>query len=90
MLHKKHTVECVRPHHRLSAMLDPAAVLECETFNDRCPIGTSVWVNREDGSSFLAKTRSKAWALAGVCPVVMVTGVKGMFLLDSVEPSRFE
>jgi len=65
-------------------MIDPFALAECNVFNRKCPVGTRVSVEREDGTRFYAATRSQAWPLAGVCPVVMVTGELGMHTLNCV------
>ena len=62
----------------------PAAYAECAAFNERYPVGTEVSVQCDDGSILRTVTRSRAWVLAGVCPVVMVKGELGMWLLNHI------
>ena len=62
----------------------PAAYAEASDFNERYPVGTRVSVRRDDGTVTRTKTRSRAWVLAGVCPVVMVEGIRGAYLLSRV------
>ncbi len=63
---------------------NPAAYAEAEAFNRENPIGTPVSVRRDDGSVTRTVTRSRAWVLAGVCPVVLVDGIRGAYLLSRV------
>ena len=62
----------------------PVAYAEASDFNERYPVGTRVSVRRDDGTVTRTKTRSRAWVLAGVCPVVMVEGIRGAYLLSRV------
>ena len=62
----------------------PVAYAEASNFNERYPVGTRVSVRRDDGTIARTKTRSRAWVLAGVCPVVMVEGIRGAYLLSRV------
>lgn len=62
----------------------PVAYAECEAFNARYPVGTEVSVRRDDGTVTRTVTRSRAWVLAWVCPVVMVEGIRGGYLLSRV------
>jgi hypothetical protein len=63
---------------------NPIAYAECATFNQEHPVGTKVLVRRDDGTVTRTMTRSRAWVLAGVCPVVMVEGIRGSYLLSRV------
>ena len=65
----------------------PVAYAEASDFNERYPVGTRVSVRRDDGTVTRTKTRSRAWVLAGVCPVVMVEGIRGAYLLSRVSPA---
>jgi|GEM_PF-2142353 len=65
----------------------PIAYAEAETFNRYYPIGTEVSVRRDDGSVLRTVTRSRAWVLAGVCPVILVKGIRGGYLLSRVSPA---
>ena len=65
----------------------PIAYAEAETFNRRHRVGTEVLVRRDDGSVLRTVTRSRAWVLAGVCPVVLVDGIRGAYLLSRVSPA---
>lgn len=62
----------------------PVAYAEASHFNEKYPVGTRVSVRRDDGTVTRTKTRSRAWVLAGVCPVVMVEGIRGAYLLSRV------
>ena len=44
-------------------------------------------MRRDDGSVLRTVTRSRAWVLAGVCPVVLVDGILGAYLLSRVSPA---
>lgn len=65
----------------------PAAYAECAAFNQKYPVGAKVSVRRDDGTVTCTVTRSRAWVLAGVCPVVMVEGIRGSYLLSRISPA---
>ena len=66
----------------------PEAYAECAAFNERYPVGTEVSVQCDDGSILRTVTRSRAWVLAGVCPVILVKGILGGYLLSRVSPAE--
>lgn len=63
---------------------NPAAYAECAAFNQKHPIGARVRVKLDDGTVALTTTRSQAWVLAEVCPVILVHGIRGSYLLSRV------
>lgn len=68
---------------------DPAQLRhQCEMFNSRYPVGTTVAVRTDDGEALITTTRSKADVLSGHSAVIWVEGITGCYLLDRVSPIK--
>lgn len=48
------------------------------------PEGTPVALRKDDGTTFLTKTRSKAQMLSGHTAVIWVEGITGCYLLERI------
>jgi hypothetical protein len=48
------------------------------------PIGTPVALRKDDGTTFITKTRSMAQMLSGHTAVIWVEGITGCYLLERV------
>ena len=57
-----------------------------DSWNASHPVGTAVKVRKDGGEVVESETRSEAWVLGGHTAVVMVTGIRGCYLLNRVTP----
>jgi len=60
---------------------------QCDDFNERNPVGTSVKVKMDSGELRLTTTRSRAEVLSGHSAVIWLDGISGCYLLDRVSPA---
>lgn len=58
----------------------------CDAWNAAHPIGTAVWLERDNGRKLLTETRSRAEVLEGHSAVIWVKGMVGCYLLERVTP----
>lgn len=57
---------------------------KCDAWNAKYAIGTRVKLNRDIGTPFITRTRSKAEVLSGHTAVIWLDGVRGCYDLDRV------
>lgn len=55
-----------------------------DAFNAKYPVGTKVFVKRDNGEGQVTTTRSKADVLSGHSAVIWLDGISGCYLLDRV------
>jgi hypothetical protein len=75
----------MRSRQRLQSDL---AMLErqCKAFNDRCKVGQTVKVRKDNGSEVETFTQSEAEVLSGHTAVIYLKGISGCYALDRVTP----
>ncbi len=56
-----------------------------DTWNENYPVGTAVEVTRDNGKTFIGRTRARA-DIVGNEAVIWVEGIAGCYLLDRVHP----
>lgn len=59
---------------------------ECDSFNERYPVGQRVSVRKDRGENVTTITRSPAQVLSGHTAVIWLDGIAGCYLLDRVSP----
>jgi hypothetical protein len=55
-------------------------------FNAHVPVGSAVYVRKDNGDIQQTATRSEAWVMGGHTAVVLLEGVSGAYLLSRVTP----
>lgn len=63
---------------------------QCDTFNRRYPVGTTVTLKRDTGDGQVTKTRAPAEVLSGHSAVIWLDDVSGCYLLDRVVPHQVQ
>lgn len=58
---------------------------QCDDWNAKYPVGRAVMVEKDDGSIYTTRTRSRASVLSGHTAVIFVDGISGCYLLDRVK-----
>lgn len=53
-------------------------------FNTTFPVGSPVWVRKDDGRQEATKTRSEAWVMGGHSAMVMLDGIAGGYACERV------
>lgn len=59
--------------------------MKAQEWNDRYPVGQSVYVTEDDGSLSVSQTRSKAWELGSGQAVISVDNRTGSYSLDRIK-----
>lgn len=66
------------------------AALECENWNLKYPVGTTICLHRDSGVLTETKTRSEAYVCDSGHAVCFFEGVSGYYLLDRAKPVNAE
>ncbi len=56
----------------------------CAEWNAAQPVGSKVWLTKDDGQRIETTTRSEAYVCDAGYPVIFLEGVRGYYLLDRV------
>jgi hypothetical protein len=77
------------PRNRVNPILAELE-LECQRWNEAHPVGTRVFVQKDNGIKQLTRTRSEASVLSGHSAVIYLEGISGCYLLSRVTVAKPE